>query len=129
MRTTQRFLASAVAVLPLTFGAAGMAAADTNDGSVSNGDVGQHQQVDQHDRNGSNAPDEGNEGLLGGVVHGLLGGDHSGGNHSGGNQGDHGDRYGQDHHGNRYDQGDRYDEGSQPDSGQATHHIEGDLQR
>lgn len=123
MRTTQRFLASAAAVLPLTFGAAGMATADTHDRPVNSGDVGQHQQVDQHDRNGSNAPDEGNEGLLGGLVHGLVGGDHSGGN-----QGDHGDRYGQDH-GNRYDQGDRYDEGSQPDSGQATHHIEGDLQR
>ena len=35
MRTTQRFLASAAVVLPLTFGAAGMATADTNDRPVS----------------------------------------------------------------------------------------------
>lgn len=115
MRTTQRLFASALAVLPLTFGAAGMAAADTGSGLVNSGDVGQHQQVDQQDRNGGNAPDEENEGLLGGVLHGLLGGDHSGDD-----QGDHGHQYGH---------GDRYDEGSQPDSGQVTHHVEGDLQR
>lgn len=125
MRTTQRFLASAAIVLPLTLGAAGMAAADTTGSPDNSGHVGQHQQLNQHDREHSGlGSDEEHEGLLGGVVHELLGGDHRGGH-----QGDHGDRNDQGQHGNRSDQGDRYDEGAQPDGGQSPHHIEGDLQR
>lgn len=106
MRAT-RFLASAAVALPLTLGAAGMASADTADRPAGTGDVAQHQQVQPDQGQGEHgSDDEHNEGLLGGLVHGLIGGSDD----------EHGHQHGNDQ-GNR-DRGDQGDRGYQNDSDQ-----------